>query len=139
MVALYLKSMRRYLRCDKAINKHDVWHLEIESAHLMRIWKIFGKPTYLKLQCEFMERAYNDDILPPVLREMMRANNLCVRSSGRSVAFDEQNEHQNLRIKKTHKSDSLELAIKRSRHVVMGAKAAIELWGARKRKTKATI
>jgi hypothetical protein len=136
MVALYLKSMRRYLRCDKSINKYDVWHLEIESAKLIAIWKTFGKPTYLKLQCEFMERCYNNDILDPVHREIMRTNSFCVRSSGRAVAFDEENENQNLRIKKTPKTDSLELSVKRSRHVVIGTKAAVELWGTRTKKCR---
>jgi hypothetical protein len=134
MVALFLKSMRCYLRCDKAINKHDVWHLEIESANLLPIWKTFGKNNYLKIQCEFMERCYDDILFPPIYREIMRANNLCVKPSGHAVAFDEQNENMNLRLKRCPKVDSLDLAIRRSRHLIVGGKAAKELWGDRKRK-----
>jgi hypothetical protein len=138
MVALFLKAMRCYLRCDKAINKHDVWHLEIESANLLPIWKTFGKTNYLKIQCEFMERCYDDKLLPPIYREIMRANNFCVKSSGHAVAFDEQNENMNLRIKRCPKADSLDLAIRRSRHLIVGGKGAKELWGDRKRKNTTT-
>jgi hypothetical protein len=138
MVALFLKAMRCYLRCDKAINKHDVWHLEIESTNLLPIWKTFGKTNYLKIQCEFMERCYDDKLLPPIYREIMRANNFCVKSSGHAVAFDEQNENMNLRIKRCPKADSLDMAIRRSRHLIVGGKGAKELWGDRKRKNTTT-
>ena len=37
MVALFLKSMRSYLRCKHAISKQDGWLLEIESCHMLSI------------------------------------------------------------------------------------------------------
>ena len=97
MVALFMKSMRSYLRCKRAIKAHDGWHLEIESAHLLRIWKVFGKTTYLRLQCEFMEKFYDSAKLPPIYREIMRANAFCVKESGTAVAFDEENENLTVR------------------------------------------
>ncbi len=99
MVAQFMKSMRRYLRCKRAIKAHDGWHLEIESANLLRIWKVFGKTTYLRLQCEFMETFYDARKLPVIYREIMRANAFCVKQSGTAVAFDEENEHYNAILK----------------------------------------
>jgi hypothetical protein len=139
MIALFLKSMRCYFRCDTAINKHDTWHLEIESANLMPVWKMHWKTTFLKLQCEYMKCCYNNELLPPVYREIMRASNFCVKSLGRAVAFDEQNENQNLRIKKTPPTNLLELSIKQSRHVMVGDKAAKEMWGMRKPRKNADM
>ncbi len=37
MVALFLKLMRSYLRCRRAVVTHDSWHLEIESCNLLTI------------------------------------------------------------------------------------------------------
>jgi hypothetical protein len=46
MAALFLKSMRSYLRCCCAIALLDEWHLEIESCNVLSIWKMSGKTTY---------------------------------------------------------------------------------------------
>jgi hypothetical protein len=59
LIALYMKSMCRYLRCKHAISAQDRWHLEIESCNLLPIWKMMGKSTYFRLQCEFMELFYD--------------------------------------------------------------------------------
>ncbi len=63
MVALFLKSMQHYLRCNHAIEKFDPWHLEIESTKLLLLWRMFGKTTYMRLQCKYMERFYNNELL----------------------------------------------------------------------------
>jgi hypothetical protein len=129
MVALFMKSMRNYLRCKRAISHQDGWLLEIESCNLLPIWKMMNKTTYLRLQCEFMETFYNDDKMPPINREIMRANAFCVKASGKSVAFDEENEHYNCLLKRMPVTPRLDLAIMRSRHVMAGNKTAREMWG----------
>jgi hypothetical protein len=127
MVGLFMKSMRSYLRCKRAITSHDAWHLEIESCTIMSIWKLIGKTTYLCLQCEYLETFYNDDKVPPVYREIMRANAFCVKRSGTSIAFDDENENYNRIIKKTPVSPSLAVAVVRSRHVMISEKANTEV------------
>ena len=120
MVGLFLKSMRSYIRCKRAIQSHDPWHLEIESCTIMPIWKMFGKNTYLRLQCEYLETFYDDKKVAPVYREIMRANSFCVKRSGASVAFDDEIENYNRSIKKTPATPSLNIAVVRSRHVMAG-------------------
>ncbi len=91
VISLYLKSMRSYNWCRNAIQKHDPWHLEIESCKLMPVWRMTGKTTYLRPQCKYMEMYYNDKKSTPCLREIMRANNFCVKPSGRAIAFGKEN------------------------------------------------
>ncbi len=79
----------------------------------MSIWKTF----------------YNDNRMTPANRETMRANAFCVKSSGWSVAFDEENEHYNCLLKRMPVTPSLDLAIMRSRHAIAGSKSAREMWG----------
>ena len=55
MVALFMKSMRSYVRCKQAISNQDGWLLEIESCYWLPVWKMLNKTTYLHLQCEYME------------------------------------------------------------------------------------
>jgi hypothetical protein len=88
LIAFFLKGMRSYLRCKHAVSAQDGWLLEIESCNLLPIWKMTGKTTYLKLQCEYMETFYNDNRMPPVHCEIMRVNAFCVKTLGKSVAFD---------------------------------------------------
>jgi hypothetical protein len=90
MAALF-KNMRSYLRCHRANALHDRWHLENESCKLLSIWKMSGKTTYMRLQCEYMEKFYDNGKVPPIYQEIMSANNFCVMSSGKAVAFDEEN------------------------------------------------
>ncbi len=111
MVATFMKTMRTYLRCRRAIQSHDGWHLKIESAKLIPVWKGFGKTMYLWLQCEFMETFYDPDKVLPIHWEIMRANAFCVKQSGRPVAFDEENKNYNLMIKRAPVTPSLDLAI----------------------------
>jgi hypothetical protein len=59
----------------------------------------------------------------------MRANNFCVKYSGRAVTFDNENEYSNMLLKKTSVTPSIDAAITRSRHVMIAHKAARELWG----------
>jgi hypothetical protein len=94
----------------------------------MPVWRMAGKPTYLRLQCKYMERYYNDEKLTPHQRKIMRANNICVKPSGRAIAFNEENEHFNLLLKRTPVTPSLNVAIWRDQDVIVGQKAAMELW-----------
>jgi hypothetical protein len=64
-----------------------------------------------------METFYNKQKVTPILREIMRANNLCVKSTGRAVAFDEQNKNYNLLLKRTPVTPSIDMAVARSCHV----------------------
>ena len=82
----------------------------------------------------------NGDVLqrkvPPIYREIMRANVFCVKLSSRVMSFDEQKENYNLCLKQTPTTSSLDIAIMRSRHVMAGDKAAKELWGVPKRRDR---
>ncbi len=129
MVALFLKLMRSYLRCCHAVTTHDGWLLDIESWNLLPIWKMNGKTTYLRLQSKFMENFYNILKVPLIYREIMRANNFCVKPSGRMVEFDEENKNYNNILKRSPTMPSLDVAIIRSRHVMIGTKASKEMWG----------
>jgi hypothetical protein len=136
VIALYLKSMRSYLRCKNAISNRDAWLLEIESCNLLPIWKMMGKNIYMRLQCEYMETFYDDKKVPGVYREIMRANSFCTKPSGATVAFDEENEHYNRMLKQMPVAPTLEGAVMRSRHVVLANKAAKEMWGLPKSRWK---
>ena len=136
VVALFQKSMRSYMRCKRAINAHDSWQLEIESCEIMSLWKTFGKNTYLKLQCDYMENFYDIERVPAIDRESMRANAFCVKPSGSSVAFDEEIEHYNYILKKTPCTPYLDVAVMRSRHVIAGNKAGVEMWGVPRERSK---
>jgi hypothetical protein len=48
LIALYTKSMLRYLRCKHAISAQDWWHLKIESCNLLPIWKMTRKSMYFR-------------------------------------------------------------------------------------------
>jgi hypothetical protein len=117
-------SMRRYLWCKHAISAQDGWHLKIESCNLLPIWKMTGKSMYFRLQCEFMEQFYDETKTNPIFCEIMRASNFCVKSSGRSVAFDDKNEYYNMLLKKTPVTQSIDVAVTRSHHVLIAHKAA---------------
>jgi hypothetical protein len=54
------------------------------------MWKMSGKTTYMRQQCEYMEKFYDNDNVPLIYPEIMRANNFCVKSSGKAVAFDKE-------------------------------------------------
>jgi hypothetical protein len=54
------------------------------------------KTTYLRLQCDFMETFYDKAKVPAHIREIIRANNFCVKASSKVVAFDFQNKNYNL-------------------------------------------
>lgn len=76
-----------------------------------------------------MELFYNDEHMPVANREIMHANAFCVKPSGRSVAFDEENEHYNCLLKQMPVTPLLDLAVMQSRHVIAGNKTAREMWG----------
>jgi hypothetical protein len=128
MAAFFKKSMRSYLSCRCAIALHNGWHLEIESCNLLSIWKMLGKTTYMRLQCEYFEKFYDNDKVPLICQEIMRANNDCVKSLGKAVALDKENKNYNLQLKRTPVTMSLDLAIVRSCHMMIGDKATKEMW-----------
>ncbi len=88
-----------------------------------------GKTMYLCLQYDYMERFYDKAKVPAYIHEIMRANNFCVKALSKVVAFDFRNKNYNLYLKRTPVSPSLELLIMRSRHVMCGMKAKIEMEG----------
>jgi hypothetical protein len=87
------------------------------------------KTTYMKCQCKYMERCYDDGKLPPIYHEIMCTNSFYVKASGRAVAFDVQNKNYNLLLKNIPISPSLDLSIMGSRHVMVGDKSSKEMWG----------
>jgi hypothetical protein len=88
MVALFMKYMSKIMRCKNGISAHDSWILEIESCDWMNAWQMSGKPLYLCLQCNYMERFYDEAKVPGYIREIMLANNFCMTASLKVVAFD---------------------------------------------------
>ncbi len=92
-----------------------------------------GENKYMRLQCNQMEKFYNNDKVPPIYRDIMRANNFRVKSLSKAVAFDKENKHCNLPLKCTPVTMSLDVSIMRSRHVTIADKAAKEMWGVPKR------
>jgi hypothetical protein len=113
-ISLYLKSMRSYNGCRNAIQKNGPWHLKIESCKLMPVWRMTGKTTYLHLQCKYMETYYYDKKLTLCQCKIMRANIFCVKLLGRAIAFNKENKHYNLLLKRTPVTPSLDVAIWRS-------------------------
>jgi hypothetical protein len=81
----------------------------------------------MRLQGEYTGKFYDNDKVHLIYQEIMRANNFCVKSSGKTVAFDEENKNYNLQIKCTPVTMSLDVAIMRSHHVIIGDKAAKEM------------
>ena len=60
LVALFMKCVESYNRCKNAIRKEDFWALEKESNIWMGPWKVCGKSTYLREQCEYIEQVYDN-------------------------------------------------------------------------------
>jgi hypothetical protein len=129
LIGLYMKNICSYIWCKHAISAQDGWHLEIESCNLLPIWKMTGKSTYFRLQCEFMELFYEETKTEPIFCEIMRANNFCVQYSGKAVAYDDENEYYNMLLKKTPGMPLIDIAITRSHNVMIAHKAAREMWG----------
>jgi hypothetical protein len=76
-----------------------------------------------------MEIFYDKQKVTPVLHEIMRANTLCVKSTGRAVPFGKGNKNYNPMLKRTPVTPLIDVAIARSRHVMIAAKAVKEMWG----------
>lgn len=95
VVMHFIKCMDSYLRCKRGISKNAFWDLEKESCLWIAPWKVMGKTTYLRLQCEYIEFVYGTDFAS-WLREVMRINNICVLTDTlKGVAFDHVNELYN--------------------------------------------
>ena len=74
-----------------------------------------------------MELFYDKSKVSAYIREIMRANNFCVKASTKAVAFDFENENYNLYLKRTPLASMLDLSIIRSHHVMCGIKAQIKM------------
>ena len=108
--------------------KHNTWLMEKESCDWLGVWHVMKKNHYLTEQCEFIEAFYNESVVSPVYREIMRSNNFCVMPSGKCVAFDEANEMYNMYVKKAATNHYLDETCKRSGHIMAATKCASELW-----------
>ena len=64
MVALYLKDVASYKRCQDGMQENNYWILEMESCKWMGAWKQFKKNHYLALQSEYIELFYGEDFDP---------------------------------------------------------------------------
>jgi hypothetical protein len=71
LVALFMKVMSSYMRCKNGIKHRDFWLLEKESCDWLPFWKDQGKKDYLRIQCEFIEKVYNDTKISAFERELM--------------------------------------------------------------------
>ena len=114
LVALFMKCIESYNRCKNAIRKEDFWALEKESNIWMGPWKVCGKSTYLREQCEYIEQVYDNTKFHPWMREMMRRNSICVLTDTmKGMAFDEVNELYNAWLKVPPASPYLSTAVNR--------------------------
>ena len=130
LVAIFMKCVESYKRCKAAIRKEDFWSLEKESNEWMGPWKVCGKTTYLREQCEYIEHVYDNNKFHPWLRELMRRNSLCVLTSTlKGMAFDEVNELYNAWLKIPPASSYLSTAVNRSKHTMAERKCSNKVWG----------
>ena len=133
MVALFLKDVGSYKRCQDGIRENNYWILVIESCKWMGAWKLFNKTTYLTLQSEYIELFYGKDF-DPWLRETARRNSMCVFTDRlRSVAMDEACEIFNAWLKKPAATTYLSVQCLRSRHIMFERKCAGTIFGVHKR------
>ena len=114
----------------------SVVRCQIESCDWLSAWHMNKKSTYLRLQCDYMELFYDESKVSDYIREIMRVNCFCVKASTKAVAFDFENENYNLYLKQTPIASRLDLAILRSRHVMCGMKARIEMAGSNRYRKK---
>ena len=83
-------------------------------------WKMLGKYTYLKLQCEAINALYGEEGMSVFTREVMRINRLIVLSESENVvSFDFVNELYNLWLKTPPSTPFIDIAVERSRHCIM--------------------
>ena len=128
MISLFLKQQASYKRQKHAMRACDFWIVEKEQCELLTLWRQCNKTTYLKEQCEHIEKFYADNFSIED-REMMRRNAFCVLSDrGRGCAFDEVCELYNLHIKQTNLSNDLSVNVERSAHVQLERSCAMEIF-----------
>ena len=115
----------------------DFWLLENESCEWMGPWKMLGKHTYLKLQCEAIEGLYGEEGMSAYTREVMRINRLIVLSeSENGVSYDFVNELYNLWLKTPPSTPFIDTAVERSRHSIMQRTCSEEIFNVREKKSK---
>ena len=66
MVALFIKISGSFYRCKDGVSKRDYWLLEQESCDWITPWKIGGKTTCLRKQCEQIEGLYRVECISPL-------------------------------------------------------------------------
>ena len=94
--------------------------LEQESCNWIAPWKIGGKTTYLRKQCEQIKGLYGVEGISPLEREMMRINGICVLSPTRKgVSFNFTNELYNAWLKIVPATPFIDTAVLRSCHTVI--------------------
>ena len=127
-MSLFIKYTASYLSCKHGIRKGDFWLCEKESNLWIAPWKVCNKSTYLRLQCEQVERIYSNDF-PPHLRELMRVNRLIILTDTlRGMSFDEVNELYNLWLKTPPPTPYLDVAVRRSAHIPLERKCSMEVF-----------
>ena len=139
MVALFIKVTSSYLRCKGGVHNVDFWLLEEESCEWMGAWKLLGKHTYLRLQCEAIEALCREEGISAYTREVMRINRLIILSETENgVSYDFVNELYNLWLKTPPTTPFIETAIERSRHCIMQRTCSKEIFNVRTKKAKAS-
>jgi len=125
-----MKCVESYKRCSAAIRKEDFWSLGKESNVWMGPWKVCGKTTYLREQCEYIEQVYDNSKFHPWMREMMRRKSICVLTDTlKGMAFDEVNELYNAWLKIPPASPYLSTTVNVSKHTMAKRKCSNEVCG----------
>jgi hypothetical protein len=86
----------------------------------MAQWKMTGKSTYHREQCEQIELLYNDECMDPIQGEVRRVNRIPVLlESEDRVAFDWVNELYNYWLKVSPATPFIETAVMHSLHTIV--------------------
>lgn len=130
MVSNFIKCGKSFLRCKHGISKKNIWLLEKESCLWMGPTKSCKKTTYLREQCEYIERIYGgDEAFLPWMREIMRINGICVLTGTlRGVAFDHTNEMYNYFLKIPPSTPYIDTAVERSTYTMLQRKCATHIF-----------
>ena len=132
MIALFIKKVASYMRCENDIRKGNVLLLEAKCNNWLGMWKVTGKCQYLADGLRRIENLYYE--LHPMLLEMRRCNRLPTLNKGKgSLAMDELCELHNLWLKMLPMTPYLSSVIQKSRHLSLIRRCALGLWGHCKR------
>ena len=132
VVLLFMKTAASIQRCKLGIRSKDFWLLEDESCAWMGPWKMCGKTTYLRQQCEKIELLYDNECMDPIQREVMRVNRIPVLSESEDgVTFDWVNELYNYWLKILPATPFIDTAVMRSRHTIVSKRCGNEIFQTR--------